>query len=209
MAKFEEREVLLGDAKYNPPRVTVRRIDLTFGKVSLQDPRIRPYLTLDPPVLRHQADEHVDMIIHCVTHDVLIDGVTWGSSEAKAARPDNWCQKCQHLRSDHAPIEAELKQADQAKRDAHTAQYPVARRWNESEVDYAGRLAHAKVMVRKAYPQDIEVAIDQLTASPTATGIEVLAAMIDARYSVPDRDMVDAIVARRVRLNRKRSRDQQ
>ncbi|OLT25601.1 hypothetical protein BJF83_05475 [Nocardiopsis sp. CNR-923] len=91
----------------------------------------------------------------------------------------------------------------QAEKDAHEARYPVAKRWGESEDAYAERLAHVKSMIRRNYSQDIEVAVRALVEQPEATGRDVLAAMIDARYGTQERETIDAIVARRERLERR------
>ncbi|ASU85069.1 hypothetical protein CDO52_21765 [Nocardiopsis gilva YIM 90087] len=104
------------------------------------------------------------------------------------------------MKADHAPMEAERATAAQAAQDAYEARYPVAQRWNESEAAYAERLAHVKSMIRRNYSQDIEVAVRTLVQQPEATGKDVLAAMIDTRYGTQERETLDAILARRGRL---------
>lgn len=144
------------------------------------------------------------MILHCVEHDVFADGVSWNSSVSTAERPDSWCSGCARLKAEHAPIDADRAAAAQAAQDVYEARYPVAQRWNESEAAYAERLAHVKSMVRRNYSQDIEAAIRTLVQQPEATGKDVLAAMIDTRYGTQERETLDAILARRGRLERER-----
>ena len=68
MAKYEERKVPLGDPAYGAPEVTVRRVDLAFGKIPLSDARLRPYLALDRRVVKVHSDEPAEVIVHCVDH---------------------------------------------------------------------------------------------------------------------------------------------
>jgi hypothetical protein len=206
MAKYEERKVPLGDPAYGAPEVTVRRVDLVFGKIPLSDARLRPYLALDRWVVKGHSDEPAEVIVHCVDHDVLVDGVTWGISEATRGRPYEWCPECGQLRADHAPAEEELRAADEARKDAHAARYPVSKRWDESEAHYTERLARAKAMVCRQFSQDIEAALTKLMSDPSASGLDVLAEIISSRYGDQELDVIKAIVARRRRLlKRKRS----
>jgi hypothetical protein len=200
MAKYEERKVPLGDPAYGAPVVTVRRVDLVFGKIPLSDVRLRPYLALDRRVVKEHPDEPAEVIVHCVDHDVLVDGVTWGNSETTRDRPYEWCTDCGRLRTDHAPAEEELRAADEARKDAHAARYPVSKRWDESEVHYTDRLARTKAMVGRQFSQDIEAALSKLTSNPGASGLDVLEEMISSRYGDQELDVIKAIVARRRRL---------
>jgi hypothetical protein len=169
MAKYEERQVPLGDPRYGAPKVTVRRVDLVFGKILLSDARLRPYLALDHRVVKGRSDEPADVIVHCVDHDVFVDGVTWGMSETTRGRPYEWCPECGQLRADHAPAEEELRAVDEARKDAHAARYPVSKRWDKSEALYTERLARAKAMVGRQFSQDIEAALTKLTSDPGAS----------------------------------------
>jgi hypothetical protein len=206
MAKYEERQVPLGDPRYGAPKVTVRRVDLVFGKIPLSDARLRPYLALDRRVVKGRSDEPADVIVHCVDHGVFVDGVSWGMSEATRDQPYEWCPECRQLRADHAPEEEELRAADEATKDAHAARYPVSKRWDESEALYTERLARAKAMVGRQFSQDIEAALTKLTSDPGASGLDVLAEMVSSRYGDQELDVIKAIVARRRRLlKRKRS----
>jgi hypothetical protein len=202
MAKYEERKVPLGDPVYGAPKVTVCRVDLVFGKVPLGDARLRPYLALDHRVVKRRSGEPADVIVHCVDHDVFVDGVTWGMSETIRDRPYEWCSHCGQLRDDQAPVEEELRAADEVRKDAHAARYPVSKRWDESEADYTERLAGAKAMVGRRFSQDIEVALAKLASDPGASGLDVLAEMISSRYGEQELDVIKAIVARRGRLKR-------
>jgi hypothetical protein len=204
MAKFEERKIPLGHLAYGAPEVTVRRVDLVFGKMALSDARFAPYLKLDRRVDKGHSDEPAEVIVHCVDHDVLVDGVTWGSSETTRDRPYEWCSGCRQLRADHAPAEEELRAADEARKDAYAARYPVLKRWDESEAHYVERLARTKTVVGRQFSQDIEAALKKLTSDPRASGLDVLAEMISSRYGDHEHDVVEAIVARRRRLLRRK-----
>lgn len=201
MAKFQEHHVTLGDGRYGAPSVTIRRVDFSFGKIPLRDPRVSRYLDVGVP--SKVDNDRADVILHCVKHDTFTDGVSWNSSASVAERPDSWCPECARMKTDHALIETERKAIAQARHDAHEARYPVAQRWNESEAAYAERLIHVKSMIRRSYSQDIEVVIRILAEQPQATGKDVLAAMIDTRYGTQERETLDAIVARRRRLERR------
>jgi hypothetical protein len=206
MAKYEERKVPLSDPLYGSPMVTVRRVDLVFGKIPLSDARLRPYWALDRRVVKGPSDESAEVIVHCVDHDVLVDGATWGISETMRDRPYEWCPGCERVRADHAPAEEELRAADEARKDAHAARYPVSRRWDESEAHYTERLARVKALVGRQFSQDIEAALTKLASNPGASGLDVLAEMISSRYGDQEIDVIKAIVARRSRLlRRKRS----
>ncbi|WP_344163053.1 hypothetical protein [Nocardiopsis rhodophaea] len=112
MAKFQEHHVRLGDWRYGAPSVIVRRVDFNFGQLSIRDPRVLPYLDVDLPA---KVDgDPADMILHCVDHDVLANGVSWNSSASAAERPDSWCSGCARLKAEHAPIDAERAAAAQA-----------------------------------------------------------------------------------------------
>ena len=202
MAKFQEHHVTLGDWRYGAPSVTVRRVDFSFGKIPLHDPRVSSYLDVEVPskVDNNQAD----VILHCVEHGTFTDGVTWNGSTSTAEKPNSWCSECARMKADHAPIETERAEAAQARQDANEARYPVAQRWKESEAAYAERLAYVKSMIRRNYSQDIEVVIQILAEQPQVTGKDVLAAMINTRYGTQERETLDAIVARRRRLERRR-----
>lgn len=202
MAKFQEHRVTLGDGRYGAPSVTIRRVDFSFGKIPLHDPRVSPYLDVDVP--SKVDNDRADVILHCVKHDTFADGVSWNGSASVAERPNLWCSECARMKTGHALIETEREAASQARQDAHESRYPVAQRWNESEAAYAERLAHVKSMTRRSYSQDIEVAIRTLAKQPQATGKDVLAAMIDTRYGTQERETLEAIVARRRRLGRRR-----
>jgi hypothetical protein len=186
MAKYQEREVSLG--VYDAPKVTVRRVDLVFGKIPLDDLRVRPYLRSSrKPKREHEPDETADVIVHCVDHDVLTDGVTWGMSEDIADRPYEWCAECEKLRAEHLPVAAERSAADEAKRDAHAARYPVSQRYKESDTDYAERLAQVKAIAGRRFSQDIEAALAKALSDPKADcpdggGRRLLAVMISSRY---------------------------
>jgi hypothetical protein len=182
MAKYEERQIPLGNPAYGAPKVTVRRVDLVFGKIPLSDARLRPYLAPDRRVVKKHSDEPADVIVHCVDHDVLVDGVTWGMSETTRGRPYEWCPECGRLRADHAPAEEELRAADEARKDANAARYPVSKRWDESEAHYTERLVRVKAIVGRQFSQDIEAALTKLTSDPGASGLDVLAEMISSRY---------------------------
>ncbi|MBB5874636.1 hypothetical protein F4553_008070 [Allocatelliglobosispora scoriae] len=171
------------------PGVEIRLIDLVFGSHPV-DERI---------VARYQG-RGGEVFVHCLTHDTLLPGHSWNWAQSTAAEPQTWCDGCKPVAA------AQQDAADEGRRQA-----PLVKAFRESDAQLQERVRRYRAMARRRYPADIDAALERATDLQinAAHGVcesatSVILAMIEARYGQQDRELVTALVDRRLvtRANR-------